>query len=562
MCSRVEKRVFVLNLDHDIHAKLYPPNQQPTPSSGHSLKFDTNVESMASSSISLLSLPNELIYNIIDFTRPDGFENILLACKHTYAVGFPLINERSLGKRWASYAIQGRGFGSQPTAVLQFQQILAATPKQVREWIGLYINQINLRRDSSRFRSRTFFSTNPNRQTSIPSWLRDELYQLVNDVPELDPERRASLAAKEVASDQGLEWHYDLWLSLSGRCCAYGTFTQIPVLFLFTNLRRLSLQAMTVPFDKFLKKRSFVDSHVVLAGIIRRHHGQRYFQQLEELKVNENSESGIKYLSSWILLPKLKALMVHGLNDIGRNTETMLAINLPAGFKSSIEHLVLSRVKLKEETMRKLFTHLNGLQTLVWQQVKNTPKRSFRPKILARLLARGSSGSLRFLVVTTKHEDPGPIVRTDQIHHFKRFSKLTHIAIDLNLLRPKSIFLSGQVRGCKTRSLTKVLPRQIEVLAIHVKEDKPDALRAMLRHLRKKISLFPNLRLIEIRFVCLTAPTAEFMKQIKLMRKFLRAVNVSLEWGHPRYESANLQSNVHVLQQITSMDWFFNSNIE
>lgn len=363
---------------------------------------------------------------------------------------------------------------------------------------------------------------------------------------------------KKPAPDQCIEWHSDLWLSLSGRRCAYGTFTQLPALFLFANLHRLSLQVEKVPFGMSLKEKSAVDSHVILGRIIKRHHGRRYFQQLEELKVDENGSAGIKFIAPWMLLPNLKALMVHGLHDYGQNTDSRLAKILPAEFKSSIQHLVLPQVTLKEKTMRKLLSHIGGLRTLVWQHVKHDlPDRSFRPNVLARLLVRSSSRSLKCLVMTTKNGDQDPIATTKQIHHFKRFSKLTHIAIDSKLLRPKNISSSEELQRCKARSLTKVLPRQIEVLAIHFKEDRPGILRAMLRYLGRKISLFPNLHLIEIRFVGSKPPSPDFFKQFKSMQRRLQSVNVSLEWGCSRDESANFQSNMRVVKQITSMDWFF-----
>jgi hypothetical protein len=58
--------------------------------------------------VAFMALPNEIIHQIINQTRPFGFENILLACKHTYEVVQSLTSDHKFCKKWA-HAYEGPG---------------------------------------------------------------------------------------------------------------------------------------------------------------------------------------------------------------------------------------------------------------------------------------------------------------------------------------------------------------------------------------------------------------------------------------------------------------------
>lgn len=96
--------------------------------------------------VGFMALPNEIIYRIINQTRPFGFENILLACKRTYEVGQRLIPDHTFCTRWArTYEAPGE-LGMWTSSVLILPQILSA-PSNVQQWLLLYIRQLTISRD-------------------------------------------------------------------------------------------------------------------------------------------------------------------------------------------------------------------------------------------------------------------------------------------------------------------------------------------------------------------------------------------------------------------------------
>lgn len=48
----------------------------------------------------LLELPNEILFDIIAFSRMEDFENIMLACRRFYSIGTSLIADYARHKRW------------------------------------------------------------------------------------------------------------------------------------------------------------------------------------------------------------------------------------------------------------------------------------------------------------------------------------------------------------------------------------------------------------------------------------------------------------------------------
>jgi hypothetical protein len=49
--------------------------------------------------LSLIQLPNEILFRILQFCRPDGFEPFMLTCKEVYAIGASLISRYDICKK-------------------------------------------------------------------------------------------------------------------------------------------------------------------------------------------------------------------------------------------------------------------------------------------------------------------------------------------------------------------------------------------------------------------------------------------------------------------------------
>lgn len=62
--------------------------------------------------MSLLELPNEIVYMIIAETRPEGFEAFVLACKRVFQLAGSLLQRHNQFKFKEDYSILGNGLDS------------------------------------------------------------------------------------------------------------------------------------------------------------------------------------------------------------------------------------------------------------------------------------------------------------------------------------------------------------------------------------------------------------------------------------------------------------------
>jgi hypothetical protein len=467
-----------------------------------------------------LTLPNELIYRIISQTRPFGFQNILLVCKHTYDVGKSLIPDHNFCTKWAS-ACDEPGvvrLGTQPVLVLR--QLLSA-PSKVQEWLLLSIRQFTLSRDWNRLQSYEC-SQILHRIDSDAPWLSVQLASLSHDYPELEPYLQVyDKKGTEINlgphhpyfHDGSDDEYYDSDYVYDSSHVTMGpnpTFYHMSTLLALPNLKRLAMSA--IPDINWSSKHDI--RLYTLQWFINRNHGQRYFQQLEQLKLQDSTGLSMDDIFTLTMLPRLKALRVDGLwHD--PEQEDFNSKGSATGRNSSLEHLVLLYVAVPADVIGPFLRSLPSLRTLVWEDHLKEINRwrdeegnrwdglegrvlSFNPRQLVSQLALSHHSTLEHLVLTTETDPEDYIPQQDQIEHFKDFTRLTHLEVDSQLLRSKDDSISDS--SLHYRSLTELLPSCIQVVRVNLRKECFQKIFQMLEEIPNQRSRFPTLRQISIRF--------------------------------------------------------------
>jgi hypothetical protein len=135
-------------------------------------------------------------------------------------------------------------------------------------------------------------------------------------------------------------------------------FYDMSVLLLLSNVRQLALGSTRL------------GPQITLPWLIRKKHGQQYFQQLRELKLQAMSRTTLADVSSWLLLPHLEALMVDKLAADEHLPESFSqpSYDWPFGkHTSNVEHLVFFKATAKAETLGEMLKTLKSLRTFVWE---------------------------------------------------------------------------------------------------------------------------------------------------------------------------------------------------
>src|ERR1700753_3907178 len=95
---------------------------------------------MASDTCKILAMPAEILAQILDDCRPDGFESFMMTCKQVYETGYHLITPHRLCKRWRMFTVDFKiedykqdTFG--PSRPLEFFSRILEAPKRYQPYL-------------------------------------------------------------------------------------------------------------------------------------------------------------------------------------------------------------------------------------------------------------------------------------------------------------------------------------------------------------------------------------------------------------------------------------------
>jgi hypothetical protein len=301
---------------------------------------------------SLLGLPYELLHYIINLSRPLGFEGIMLACKHTYQVGKTLIPEHNYCKNWLSATASKVGLISLEPIRLLEQLLYEPVWKQAD--LIVYIKCMHL---EFNLLSSPMCSELVLRAEQEAPWLLKDLLKLRDTFPEIEQhvggEERVPVNV-EPAVDTQVQLHE------TTRRDSNPNFFNLSTLLLFSNLQQLSLNVMP----------ELASNEFSLLYFINADQGRTYFPQLEQLRLGKLAVSTLDDISVWLLLPKLKAILVCDLRtgDSFPYGRTPLSYDRPLGqHKSKLEHLMLVEANYRTDLVGKFLESLQSLRTFVWE---------------------------------------------------------------------------------------------------------------------------------------------------------------------------------------------------
>jgi hypothetical protein len=321
---------------------------------------------MASSQFHLLSLPNELIYRVINHKRPFDFENMLLACKHTYRLGKPLVNDHKLCKSWM---LRGKhGFPTVEDEPFKVLEQLLAAPSRLQSWALVYIKSVSLSYCLSRMEPPECGRILTSIQEQAP-WLAEALHELGIACPEMEENREVfvfpvanDLDLYSSFSDDDLDSFLYTELESATAKIEYGPnpeFYRVAALTLFTNLQQLFITSMPI-----------VGSTKTLPWLVYRNHGRHIFQQLEELKLQATTSTTLNDISSWLLLPRLRALLVVGIGKptpMTENESVPSCTSRDGEQQSRLEYLVFLKATANVDAIGEILKGLASLRTFIWE---------------------------------------------------------------------------------------------------------------------------------------------------------------------------------------------------
>jgi hypothetical protein len=132
-------------------------------------------------------------------------------------------------------------------------------------------------------------------------------------------------------------------------------FPGIIGLLLFSNLKCLTIDCIYCP---------------EIPAIIDKHRGDVYFQQLQVLHIKRASSDTLRDLMPFLLLPKLKSLIMDALDGYIRseNGNSIVWPNWPYGDrKSKLEHVTFFKANADINCVMDILSHLLSLRTFVWE---------------------------------------------------------------------------------------------------------------------------------------------------------------------------------------------------
>lgn len=317
----------------------------------------------------ILILPNELLYEIVQLSRPFAFEALILSCKRFHAVGQRLLQDHNLCKIWYSHWPRHRDSEEMELRdVFRFFNELSSLSKLQREWAPLYLRSI-------RYGSQNIYNVDKNTTTenilrSImlnAPWLQKKSQQYYNFIQHIGFKdiliRDCGLSRYEDSDDENWEEAKDVQeqdLNNMGdnnllQLLPLGLYEIMPFL-LMINLESIIFDCFPLSHGPFRKLSPTIQA------TISHFEGHKYFQQLHTVQVSH--PCSLNDIAPFLLLPLLKTLVLNNM----RHSDDVHGYDGPINKQSCLSRLVFYSANIGSVSLGLFMSNLTSIESFVWAE--------------------------------------------------------------------------------------------------------------------------------------------------------------------------------------------------
>jgi hypothetical protein len=310
----------------------------------------------------ILRLSNELLFDLLQLSRPNDFEALVLTCKRFYSVGFSLIEEHDFCRNWPMQHLQttqDRHIVIQ--GIFDFFLDLIELPSSKQKWIISYLERLCWR--GGIYPTARYLTPKGvlGKIGSEATWLHNQMkciYENLrgvdfDDVPSsLEP--LDELNANESVKPHNLNNSNELLPS---------EFYRVVLLLLSSNIQSLI-------FKHYPLLRPYDDTPSISA-IIHHSQGQRYFQQLRQIHIHNDFTCTFIDITPFLLLPRLKTLIADKLEDNVIDDEGIKVYDWPnRNHQSGLERLAFISADSDSKCVEVFLGSLKLLRSFAWTDYK------------------------------------------------------------------------------------------------------------------------------------------------------------------------------------------------
>jgi F-box associated protein len=305
----------------------------------------------------ILRLPQELLLEILQLTRPDDFEAFMMTCKTIYQVGAPLIEEHNFCKTWRVPDDSGylKGLHIRMSGSFTFFLHFLGLPSSTQNNVLQYWMKVNWRGGFYPEPEGMTESAVLQKVSLEAPWLLQQIQAINKDLQCL------KLCYDEVIFDAEFEFEdspiENAWPGITNSSRALSLFPDLIVLLLLPNLRSLKIEG-------------YVNKGIL--GLIHHQNGERYFQQLRKVYIKDHNPKSLIQIAPLLLLPNLKSLVIWGLEDREPRADGREAIvfEWPYGNKKSVlENICFYQAGAEALSLYNFLSPCLSLRSFVWENL-------------------------------------------------------------------------------------------------------------------------------------------------------------------------------------------------
>jgi hypothetical protein len=531
----------------------------------------------------IFRLPDEILHFIIDLCRPDSFESIMLASRRFYMAGEKLIHSHNICKSLiASVPI----LEDEYTSIYYVKDPLLL----LRKLTTLPLMQ---KLDGLRYvKNLIYHITPPWQEYNNRKSEGQKLYiQMENKHKKLC--KAISEMAKQFLRSHGEDCDGNTPEVLDGLNAmarmkpSEAQFTDGFHWTVPNSPHPESCGLVLLPF--YIGVEVLVLSHswdwgyqpsFLLPDLIRHDRDRTYFQQLKVLFLKRHWNLGFHQIEPFLRLPKLESIVFECFNAnyaLPAIKEESTLSDQP----SQMKRLVFCSGFYNSQQFRNILKQAPALRTLVWHDGTTPPfgwypanqrpqdlssttesakdtdftididmepltadlewlqsrpifdeSRIFKPtQLISDILLTHKSKLERLSIMRTNYLTRDFYVKVYQIPHLRDFERMTHLELDLHVLRPsRAPWISGPLYP----PLAKIMPRTLQVLLLaYPWRNVGDFLKSLESFIHAKTSDMPDLRLIHVRGWNVEVD----MKGIQKLQVEFEKVNVRFEFSGYIFEN-------------------------
>jgi hypothetical protein len=310
-----------------------------------------------SPSCPILQLPVELILEILQLSRPNGFQAFMRTCKTIYQVGAGLIEEHNFCKSWKifQYSWQIEDYLVFEGLFIFFQSFLELQPSK-QDQVLSYLNNIDWIGGFHPIPKGITGTAILVRIASEIPWLFQEIQRISRDLQDLRVNNKEFMFSCEFQmEDFGVE-HERLGIAKLGSNLV---IPDLIGLLLLPNLLSLIVS------DR---------GGLEILALVAHYNGETYFQQLQTIHLKGRHRKSLSQITPLLLLPKLKSLIIYTLDDCNTlmsSNESTSFYQLDSARKSSLANICFYDADADYRSIASFLASFLVVRSFVWENSGN-----------------------------------------------------------------------------------------------------------------------------------------------------------------------------------------------